>query len=146
MDNIKKFLESNEHSFVKYNTLTDIIRSSECNWLYLFDVDYYDNDIERILPENTIKFGKTSNDLWSRLNQYNENIRMRNIQAINCSFPKEREALLKRYLRYRTNYKPVYGQEYFCNCRDYIKILMLIIVSMLDEDIVLFTDIMHQKI
>ncbi len=137
MNTFKEFIAKHDKHFVKYNIFTDVKKSSERNWLYLFDVDYYDRKPTQKLPKNTIKFGETTINVWSRLNQYKETIGMRNIETISCRFPKEREAILKRYLRKRTNYKPICGKEYFCDCRDYIKVLILIIVSLSDEDILL---------
>ncbi len=138
MDNFKHFLQSHSSFFIKYPDISSINASSACKWLYLFDVAYYNGELTVKLPENTIKFGETKKSLLSRLKQYNTAIGMKNIEAIQCNYPEEREALLKRYIRMRTYLIPVSGKEYFCNCKDYIKILILIIVSLSDEDIILF--------
>lgn len=138
MDNLITFIESHDQHFVRYETLSNIKKSSVCNWLYIFDVSYYNGNPTEILPNNTIKFGKTNTDIYSRLSQYNDSINMRNIDCLQCNYPEKREALLKRYMRKKTNYKPVCGKEYFCDCRNYIKVLMLIIASISDEDVILF--------
>ena len=117
-------------------TVSSINKSSITGWLYIFSAYCYDGDITKILPEFTDKFGKTLKELFERLIQYKEEVNIKNIEAIHCTLPCERERLIKGYLRCKTPIKPTVGNEYFIKCRNLIKILMLIIVYISDEDII----------
>ncbi len=137
MDNFKIFLDTHTQFFLKFDNITNVKKSSVCNWLYIFDVNYYSGNMSELLPKGSFKFGKTNTELHTRLMQYNKGIGMSNIEGIQCNHPEKRESLLKRYLRLKTNNEPICGLEYFCGCREYVKILILIIVSMPDDDVVL---------
>ena len=122
--------------FKLYNNKEDINEGSLVNWLYIFDIE---NTKDLELPENTFKFGKTNTFIKTRLNQYDKNINMKNIEIINCNYPDKIERLLKGYLRKYTSLKPVRGIEYFSECREYIKRLILLFLSQSEEDIILNT-------
>ena len=117
-------------------TVSSINKSSITGWLYIFSAYCYDGDITKILPEFTDKFGKTLRELFERLFEYNDEVSITNIEAIQCTLPCERERLVKAFLKMRTPIRPVVGNEYFIKCRNLIKILMLIIVYISDEDII----------
>ena len=128
--------------FKLYNNKEDINEGSLTNWLYIFDIE---NTKELELPENTFKFGKTNTFIKTRLNQYEKNINMKNIEIINCNYPDKIERLLKGYLRKYTSLKPVRGIEYFSECREYIKRLILLFLSQSEEDIILNTTYYSQQ-
>ena len=130
------FIENHNKHFKKYEDLNSIDRSSITGWLYIFCAYCYDRDITKILPEFTDKFGKTLKELFERLNQYEDEVNITNIEAIQCRLSCERERLVKAYLKLRTPIRSVVGTEYFIKCRNLIKILMLIIVYISDEDII----------
>ncbi len=134
--NFLTFIQNHSKYFKKYDNLNTVEKLSLTGWLYIFTAYCYDADITKILPEFTDKFGKTLNELIERLTQYNDEVNIKNIEAIQCSLPCERERLVKAYLKNRTSIKPVVGNEYFTNCRNLIKVLMLIIVYINDEDII----------
>jgi len=120
--------------FIKYASKHDIIKSDVINWLYIFDTT-----ISGKLPENSFKFGKTNGTIHIRIHQYSRYINISNIECINCSLPDKREALLKCYLKYTKEYVPVHGQEFYSNCREYVKNIMIIIIGLFtDDDILLF--------
>ncbi len=138
MDEFFTFINNHTNHFKKYNKIDDVDKITEKGWLYIFNAFCYDYDIDEILPENTDKFGKTLDIILQRLRTYKQHVRITNIEAIHCKFPDERERLVKAYLKYRTSIKPVAGHEYFTNCRNLIKVLMLIIVFIPDEEIVMY--------
>ena len=62
---------------------------------------------------------------------------MRNIYAIYCTMPDKRESLMKKYIKLKLTYEPVGGSEYYLNeCFEFFKLLILIIASLPDEDII----------
>ena len=130
------FIQDHSKYFKKYDNLNEVEKLSLTGWLYIFSAYCYDGDITKVLPEFTDKFGKTLKELFERLYQYKEEVNIKNIEAIQCTLPCERERLVKAYLKYKKQIKPVVGNEYFVNCRNLIKILMLIIVYISDEDII----------
>ena len=134
MNRISKFLSENDTYFTKY-TSKDNIASNYCNWLYMFDVDKYSNNTAIILPNNSFKFGHTKHTLKLRISQYNPEVRITNIECIRCNFPEERETVLKQYLRLKTTLIPTCGTEYYTDCKNTIKLIILILVSMPDNDI-----------
>ena len=132
--------------FKHFNNIRDIIEPENNGYLYLFDVEYYDNNTDIKLPENTIKFGKTIANIKPRLLQYKyEKINIRNIEYIHCSYPEERERLLKVYIKEETNYRPVQGIEYFVINRELLKFLITVFVSISNEDIVLYEKYYSEK-
>ncbi len=134
--NFLTFIQNHDKHFKKYDDLTSVERSSIIGWLYIFNAYCYDIDITKILPEFTDKFGKTLKELFERLFQYKKEVNINNIEAIQCTLPDERERLIKAYLKLRTPIRPVVGNEYFIKNRNLIKILLLIIVYISDEDII----------
>ena len=130
------FIQDHSKYFKKYDNLNEVEKLSLTGWLYIFSAYCYDGDITKVLPEFTDKFGKTLKELFERLYQYKEEVNIKNIEAIQCTLPCERERLVKAYLKYKKQIKPVVGNEYFVNCRNLIKILMLIIVYISDEEII----------
>ena len=132
------FINNHNIHFKKYDKIEEVENITEEGWLYIFNAFCYDNDITQILPENTDKFGKTIQMLPQRLKVYKKDIKMLNIEAINCTQPDERERLIKAYLKHRLDIKATVGQEYFTNSRNLIKVLMLILVFITDEDIVMY--------
>jgi len=134
--NFLTFIQNHSKHFKKYDNLNSIEKSSIAGWLYIFTAYCYDKDITKILPEFTDKFGKTLRELFERLFEYNDEVNITNIEAIQCTLPCERERLVKAFLKMRTPIRPVVGNEYFIKCRNLIKILMLIIVYISDEDII----------
>jgi hypothetical protein len=134
--NFLTFIQNHSTYFKKYDNLDTVEKSTICGWLYIFSAYCYDGNITKVLPEFTDKFGKTLNELIERLIQYNNEVNIKNIEAIQCSLPCQRERLVKAYLKNKTSIKPVVGNEYFINSRNLIKILMLIIVYISDEDII----------
>ncbi len=138
MDEFLTFINNHINHFKKYDKIEDVESVTKEGWLYIFSALCYDGDIHEILPENTDKFGKTIQMIIQRLRTYKKHVRMSNIEAIHCTFPDERERLVKAYLKYRTSIRPVAGNEYFTNCRNLIKVLMLIIVFIPDEQIVIY--------
>ena len=134
--NFLTFIENHEKYFKKYDNLDTVERTAICGWLYIFTAYCYDGDITKVLPEFTDKFGKTLKELFERLIQYKDEVNIKNIEAIQCTLPCERERLIKAFLKMRTPIKPTVGNEYFINCRNLIKILMLIIVYISDEEII----------
>ena len=132
--------------FTHVNIISDINEPSIVGFLYLFDVDKYDNDISIILPQNTIKFGKTDTFIKRRLEQYNhDEINMRNIEYIHCSYPKERERLLKAYIKEQTKYRAVQGFEYFVINRELLKFFITVFISISEDDIVLYEKYYSEK-
>jgi len=134
--NFLLFIQNHSKYFKKYDNLDTVEKSTICGWLYIFSAYCYDKDITNVLPEFTDKFGKTLRELFERLFEYNEKVNIKNIEAIQCNLPCERERLVKAYLKNKTLIKSVAGNEYFTNCRNLIKVLMLIIVYISDEDII----------
>lgn len=124
--------------FIKYETLQN---TSETKWLYLFNTT-----INGKLPNNSFKFGMTTKRIKKRIRDYRNTIDMSNIECIQCNHPEKRETLLKRYLNKNTNLYPIYGKEYYTNCRDYIKKIIYIIVNTLtDNDVLLFNTYYTEK-
>jgi hypothetical protein len=134
--NFSTFIQNHNKYFKKYDNFKYIEKSSVTGWLYIFNASSYDYDITHSLPEFTDKFGETEIDLYSRLYQYKDKVNIQNIEVIQCSFPKKRERLVKAYLNLRTQIKPIVGKEYFSNCRNLIKVLILIIKYISDDDII----------
>ena len=51
--------------------------------------------------------------------------------------PDKRESLMKKYIKLKLTYEPVGGSEYYLNeCFEFFKLLILIIASLPDEDII----------
>jgi len=134
--NIDKFISYYDCLFIKYQRKFDIKDKKTKKYLYYFDVDYFDSDLTIKLPDNTGKFGKTDKTLYSRLNGYNIDINMRNIECIKCNYPSKVEKLIKAYLNIKTSLKPIVGLEYFTDCKNYIK-LLFIIFYFIPDDIIL---------
>lgn len=141
MDNINTFLTKYTDIFIKYTNVYSIKKTNICNWLYIFDVSRYNEDLSVELPQNSFKFGKTNKQLVSRLTTYDSNINMRNIECFHCTLPDKREILLKYYLRRKSNIQPTCGQEYYTGCKEYVKTMMLIVLSLSDEDIMAFINL-----
>lgn len=99
-------------------SIQDIKPSNNKGYLYILDIDYYDNNLN-IKLENTCKLGMTMTTIEQRLTQYKTGIR--NIKYINCTLPDKRERLIKGYLKHKTPLKPVCGCEYFKDCRKEIE-------------------------
>lgn len=143
MHNLTQFISSHSHYFYKYDTLSDIQPSSNKKWLYIFNTSYRNEDTSTKLPSNSFKLGKTSGTIRKRLSEYNAHIEMKDIECIQCTYPTIRELLLKKFLSEKTSNKPVCGTEYFSDCRDYVKVIILIIVSLHDSDIISFENYFH---
>lgn len=132
-----KFLEPYESYFVKYENRKNILKSDEKGWLYIFltlIVDLKDKKIK--MPENTYKIGKTDSTIYLRFSTYKNLVDLKDIEVIKCSLSEERESLLKNYIKNKTNIHPIYGLEYFYNCKNLLKIIILILVFIKDEIIV----------
>ena len=136
MEIFLNFIENHNNYFKRYDKIDDIESITEEGWLYIFTAFCYDVNINKILPENTNKFGKTKQMLLERLKTYKKYVKMSNIEAIQCSLPCKRERLIKAYLKLRTPIRAVVGTEYFTKCRNLIKVLMLITLYISDEDII----------
>ena len=130
------FIQNHSKYFKKYDNIDSIEKSPICGWLYIFTAYCYDGDITKVLPEFTDKFGKTLRELFERVTQYKDEVNIKNIEAIHCTLPCERERLVKAFLKMRTSIKPIFGKEYFVNYRNLIKVLMLIVIYISDEDII----------
>jgi hypothetical protein len=138
MSNFLNFIQNHDKYFKKYKNINDIDKNSLVGWLYIFCASCYDQDITRIFNELIEKFGKTVNQLFVRMDQYEPEVDIKDIEAIHCTLASERERLVKAFLKERTSIKPIVGQEYFAGCRNLIKILMLIIVFISDEEIIFY--------
>ena len=138
MDNITYFSNNQLYQFNKYSNITDLKDITDTNLLYIFNAFCYDENISVILPENSFKIGKTDATLYKRLSQYNPHVNTGVIECIQCTYPGKREHLLKTFLKEKTNIRPVCGQEYFKDCKDYIKYLILIVVSLPEEEVILY--------
>jgi hypothetical protein len=136
MTDFLKFINNHINYFKKYDTIDDVDNITERGWLYIFSAFCYEKDITQILPENTDKFGQTTKMIFERLQTYKKHVKMTNIESINCTFPEERERLIKAYLKQRININPIAGLEYYSNSRILIKVLMLIIVYISDDEII----------
>ena len=134
--NYTTFLENHKNVFKFYENKNNIKEQNINikNWLYIFNVSCYDQDITIIFDEKTYKIGKTEQTMKNRIQTYDIINQIKDIECIHCSLPDQRESLLKKYLRYKANFKPVAGTEYFVGCKDFIKILMIIIVHFIEDD------------
>ena len=133
--------------FSFYKKLSDIPNpkkgessKDEDEYLYFFNTDYYYNDFEEKLPENTIKFGRTVGYVKKRLNTYNNRMNKRNIEFVKCKYSTEREYLLKHFLSNFTNLLPVKGQEYYVIKREYLKYIIKVIVLLDDNEVLNIKD------
>ena len=135
MDKFIDFVTNHSNYFKKYFSIEDVESITKEGWLYIFTVSCYEGTVDEILPENTDKFGKTVQMILQRLKSYKKYIGMKNIEAIHCTLPNEREKLIKAYLKYK-NINSVAGQEYFTNSRNLIKVLMLILIFITDDQII----------
>jgi hypothetical protein len=145
MDNFLTFVNNHDKHFKKYDSIDNIDKSSLSGWLYIFCASAYDQDITKLFEELVDKFGKTINQLFVRMDQYDPEVNVQNIEAIHCTLPNQRERLIKAFLNERTSIKPVAGLEYFTNSRNLIKVLMLIIVFISDEEIVMYEEFYAKK-
>ncbi len=105
-----------------YNCLNDIPDSSEQGFLYIFNIDCYEQDLNLKL-EDVLKIGKTNTHIKTRLSQYRSN--MTNISFVNCNVSDKRERLLKAFIKQKLNIKPVCGSEYFKYDRNVLNNLIL---------------------
>jgi hypothetical protein len=136
-ENIETFNSKYDFIFKKYKNkeeLKSIYNGNECNFLYLFDVDYYSQNSEK-LPENTCKLGMTNKPICMRLNGYPVKANIRNIEFIQCNYPDKRERLIKAFLKNKTNIVPIIGTEYYKDCRYIIKLIYIILNYIEDSDI-----------
>ena len=145
MDNFLNFINNHDKHFKKYESIDEIDKSSLSGWLYIFCASCYDQDVNKLFNEVVDKFGKTINQLFVRLDQYEPEVDMKNIEAIHCTLASERERLLKAFLNERTSIRAVVGMEYFIGCRNLIKVLMLIIVYITDEEIIMYEEFYANK-
>ena len=143
-DTFFNFVNNHNNYFKKYNDIEELKYDINTGWLYIFTALQYDNDLSKQLPQNTDKLGKTISTLFKRFLLYD--IKVFNIESIQCSLSDKRERLLKAFIRLRIKIKPIIGQEYFVGIRNLIKILMLIIVFIPDNNIILYENIMMKMI
>jgi len=135
----------NVHLLQNYEKLEHYGKNDNQGFLYMFNCDKYNENPSVDLPENSFKFGCTSKELIERLNQYNASINMRNIFCINCTLSLKRERLIKMFLKNRTLFRPISGQEYFTNCFEEVKLLILIFASQEESYINSFYDAYDKK-
>jgi len=135
-DTFFNFVNNHNNYFKKYNDIEELKYDINTGWLYIFTALQYDNDLSKQLPQNTDKLGKTISTLFKKFLLYD--IKVFNIESIQCSLSDKRERLLKAFIRLRIKIKPIIGQEYFVGIRNLIKILMLIIVFIPDNNIILY--------
>ena len=105
-----------------YNCLNDIPDSAEQGFLYIFNIDCYEQDLNLKL-DDVLKIGKTNTHIKTRLSQYRSN--MTNISFVNCNVPEKRERLLKAFIKQKLNIKPICGSEYFKYDRNVLNNLIL---------------------
>lgn len=146
--NLIKFLETYDSYFIKYKDKNHLKKSNEKGWIYMFLTSFYNNKNMTInLPENTYKIGKTDSTIYLRFSTYNNIVDMKDIHTIKCSFPDQRELILKKYIKFKAGINPVSGQEYFSNCKNFLKTLILIIIFIKEEIITkVDSDIIINKI
>lgn len=136
-DNIEKFNNKYDFIFKKYKNVNELREKSnkeETNFLYLFDIDYYNQNSEK-LPENTCKLGMTCKSINIRLSGYQLNSNIRNIECLQCTFPDKRERLVKSFLKHKTNIEPIAGTEYYTNFNYLIKLIYIILYFINENDI-----------
>ncbi len=121
----------NYEKFIYYNDHNNIKLTSNVGYLYIFNCDFFD-------LINILKFGETIRELKIRLDSYpKKEINMRNIYAICCTVPDKRESLMKKYIKLKLTYASIKGTEYYSNeCFEFFKLLILIIASLPEEDII----------
>jgi hypothetical protein len=112
--------------FLKYENYKTIPKEGKPGWIYIFDIG---NCEEVNLPKNTFKFGMTAQYVKKRLYTYrHKKIKMNNIEIIQTNFPERVERILKLYLK-KNSLHPVSGDEFFTEKKEYIKKIILLIIS-----------------
>lgn len=140
--NNENFISNFDNLFIKFEDRNKIEINNKQNYLYLFDVDCYGN---QQLPPNTCKLGMTNKQIHSRLFSYGTNINMRNIECIHTEYPKEKERLIKAFIKHKLNLKPVAGAEYFENCKYIIKCLYIIFCRIPDIELIEYYNVYNSK-
>jgi hypothetical protein len=145
IDNYIKFIENHKQHFRYYDSVKDVPNLYILNWLYLFIAKCYDRDVSKVFDKLTYKLGETESFIDSRMKTYNKKVNPTKIECIHCTLPVEREKLIKAFLNNRTNIRPSIGKEYFTECRDLIKILILIMVHTSDQEIIRYEKFYGEK-
>ena len=137
-EKLNLIIEKYSHIFYKYENVTDKKNIDEIKninlqgFLYIFDTLDDSNFIHKI--------GKTEITIFERLSGYNKK-NIKNIEFINCNLSTEREKIIKMFLNLKTNISPIRGTEYFSNCRNLLKVL-LIITYFINDDFINSSDIL----
>ena len=143
--NFSQFIQNHNKYFEKYDSINDVKVSSLSGYLYIFSASCYDANINKVFDICTDKFGKTKHPISQRLCNYKTEVNIKDIECIHCTLSEKRERLVKAYLKNKTSFKPVAGLEYFTGCRNLIKLLMLIIVYIEDNEIEIYESFYNTK-